>query len=293
MFSVTPKPGLSGTSRYPSFICGASSNRFWPSCQIQCVSSAVGFPDAAAATCANVVSVMSKWLFEWLPHVSPQSFRIDAIRSLDKRGHLRISTTSQWGLEMITSITSRFKEAFPEVTFELFQANADNLKKMLETEAIDFALMSVGSREELTENYELLQEEELFFAVPASHPYCRQNPGAELSEEELIRSFSCTHLLLSKKGTANRTLADKIFSRYPHGLSSVSEVNGMTMTRELVAQGVGAAFIPTSCRQEEARIHYYALRPRLVRYNVLVYRKNLVLNQPEQFFHSCVVNYYS
>lgn len=215
------------------------------------------------------------------------------IRSLDKRGHLRISTTSQWGLEMITSITSRFKEAFPEVTFELFQANADNLKKMLETEAIDFALMSVGSREELTENYELLQEEELFFAVPASHPYCRQNPGAELSEEELIRSFSCTHLLLSKKGTANRTLADKIFSRYPHGLSSVSEVNGMTMTRELVAQGVGAAFIPTSCRQEEARIHYYALRPRLVRYNVLVHRKNLVLNQPEQFFHSCVVNYYS
>ena len=91
---------------------------------------------------------------------------------------------------MITSITSRFKEAFPEVTFELFQANADNLKKMLESEAIDFALMSVGSREELTENYELLQEEELFFAVPASHPYCRQNPVAELSEEELIRSFS-------------------------------------------------------------------------------------------------------
>ena len=82
MFSVTPRPGLSGTSRYPSFICGASSSRFWPSCQIQCVSSAVGFPDAAAATCANVVSVMSKWLFEWLPHVSPQSFRIDAIRRL-------------------------------------------------------------------------------------------------------------------------------------------------------------------------------------------------------------------
>ena len=215
------------------------------------------------------------------------------IRSLDRRGHLRISTTSQWGLEMITSITSRFKEAFPEVTFELFQANADNLKKMLETEAIDFALMSVGSREELAENYELLQEEELFFAVPASHPYSRQNPGPELSEEDLIRTFSGAHLLLSKKGTANRTLADKIFSRCPLGLSSVSEVNGMTMTRELVAQGVGAAFIPASCRKEDARIHYYALRPRLVRYNVLVHRKNLVLNQPEQFFHSCVVNYYS
>ena len=56
----TPRPGFSGTATLPPTICSGSRVSRWPSCQIQCVSIAVILPGAAAATCVNIASEMSK-----------------------------------------------------------------------------------------------------------------------------------------------------------------------------------------------------------------------------------------
>ncbi|MDO5417957.1 MAG: LysR family transcriptional regulator substrate-binding protein [Lachnospiraceae bacterium] len=215
------------------------------------------------------------------------------IHNLDNRGHIRISATSQWGLRMISDIIPRFKEAFPDVTFELSHLDVDILEKMIDEEKLDFALVSISAKENLNPTSEILRKEEMLFAVPANDPYCKKNPSNEITEEELAHTFYNTNFFLSKKGTANRTLGDQLFSRHNLALTSLCEVNGMIMTRDMVAQGIGAAFIPTSCRADEEHVHYYSLSPKLYRYNALMHRKNLVLNQPEQLFYSYVMNYFN
>ena len=72
MLRWTPRPGPWGTWSFPPTILGASSSRSWPSCQIQWVSRGAGSPTAAAPTWAKAAKVMSKWLLEWIPQVSPQ-----------------------------------------------------------------------------------------------------------------------------------------------------------------------------------------------------------------------------
>ncbi len=81
MSSVTPSPGAVGTAISPPAMRNGSHVRRWPSCQIQCVSMAVMLPGAAAATCVNMASEMSKWLLECEPQVRPHSAHICATRT--------------------------------------------------------------------------------------------------------------------------------------------------------------------------------------------------------------------
>ncbi|MDO5551629.1 MAG: LysR family transcriptional regulator substrate-binding protein, partial [Lachnospiraceae bacterium] len=138
----------------------------------------------------------------------------------------------------------------------------------------------------------LLREEELLFAIPIQHPYCRENPSDEIHEKELVLQFYRENFFISRKGTANRQLGDQLFNRYGIFPAALYEVNGIPMTRDMIAQGIGVGFIPASCRGDEEHIRYYSLSPKLFRYNALLHRKNLILNQPEQLFYSYVIGYY-
>lgn len=81
MSSSTPRPPRVGTFTKPPSICSGALVRRWPSCQIQCVSMAVTLPGAAAATCVNMASDTSKWLFECEPQVRPQAWHSCATRT--------------------------------------------------------------------------------------------------------------------------------------------------------------------------------------------------------------------
>ncbi|RGY98436.1 LysR family transcriptional regulator [Clostridium sp. AM58-1XD] len=215
------------------------------------------------------------------------------ISNLDNRAHIIISTTSVWGNRMLADIIPQIQEVFPDVTFELSQKEISILAKEISDGAIDFALLSVASKSELDDMTEVLREEELLFAVPTNHPYVRSHPGNTIFRRELVSSFRGETFYLSKKGTANRYVADRLFMEYTNSIvSHICEITGLPLTCDMVAQGTGVAFIPISGRSREKQIHYYSVQPKLYRYNILVHRKNLVLNKPEQAFCDLVKNYF-
>ena len=215
------------------------------------------------------------------------------ISDLNHKAHIVISTTSLWGNRLFADVIPQFREAFPDVTFELSQTEIIFLEKEIADGKVDFALISVDSKDELDDTTELLREEEVLFAVPKNHPYCQSHPGTEISQKELMSSFYNDNFLLSRKGSANRHLANRLFTQYSASPPSrICEVNGLLLTCDMVAQGTGVAFIPVSGKAQENLVHYYSLSPKLYRYNILVHRKNLVLNRPEQAFFDFVKNYF-
>ncbi|MEY8339025.1 LysR family transcriptional regulator [Lachnospiraceae bacterium 62-35] len=216
------------------------------------------------------------------------------ISNLDNKTHIRISTTSLWGNRMLADIIPRFKKTFSDVTFELSQIDdLSLLQKAVAAGEVDFGLMSTGFYSESDDMAELLRKEELLFAVPASHPYIRENPGSEISQREIVSKFFNETFLLSRKTSANRYIANQLFMEYAGSIPpSICEVTGLPLTCDMVAQGTGVTFMPISGKSLENEIHYYSCLPRLYRYNILVHRKNLVLNKPEQTFFEFAKKYF-
>lgn len=216
------------------------------------------------------------------------------IADLNQRGHLRISVTSIWGNKIMAAILPEFKSTFPDLIFELNHINdQEQLKNEISKGELDFALISVPFFESANDRTELLGMEELLFAVPAGHPYVRANPGPAITQKELADQFFEETILASKKSSANHQLLDQLFKVHK-GVSppKLCEVNGISLTCSLVAQGIGVAFIPVSGKSLEDKIRYYYCDPQIFRYNTMMHRENLVFNKPEQSFFDCVKKYY-
>lgn len=214
------------------------------------------------------------------------------IASLENRGHIRLATSSQWGMKLISDAVLWFKDAFPQMTFEFRHLDLDQLYEMLSRNRLDFALAAIPTVESASGTTRILRKEELFFAVPSAHPYCRENPGVTITRQELTDRFCQATLLLSRKPTANRILADALFAEYRQVPTAVNDVNGIPVTKSMISRGIGCSFIPLSCKDDDKTIHYYSIDPPLYRYNALMQRDDLVLNEPERFFCSYVTNYF-
>ena len=128
------------------------------------------------------------------------------IASLEDRGHIRLATSSQWGMTMISDAILWFKEAFPKVTFEFRHLDVDLLFRLLDDHKLDFALAALSSDKGLRQTTKILRKEELFFAVPASHPYCSENAGDQIRRRLVQRGPL-------PSPTSCRAPPDRIFSQ--------------------------------------------------------------------------------
>lgn len=216
------------------------------------------------------------------------------IADLNQRGHLRISVTSVWGNRVMAEVLPELKKVFPDIIFEVNHLNdQEQSKNDISKGELDFALLSVPFLDSSDSRTALLGREELLFAVPAGHPYVRENPGSTIAQEELADRFFDETLWSSKKTSANRELLEQIFRIYKGDIPpQLCEANGIPLTCSIVAQAAGAAFIPVSSKSLEDKIHYYSCEPQVFRYNIIMHRENLVFNKPEQSFFDCVKRYY-
>jgi DNA-binding transcriptional LysR family regulator len=215
------------------------------------------------------------------------------IKNLSGTGRISIGVTSKWGINMITNIISEYKQAFPNVILEIIEDSVPSIKKDINLGKIDFAIMSVNALNDLLVKYEVLREEEVVFAVPDTHNYCliHKNESKQIVTAELEEIFKNDSFILSKKDSTIRNIADNIFRISSFSPDTVCELNSMTAVIEMVSKGVGVAFVPSSCAKSNKNITYFCFNPRLYRYNILVHRANLVLNDAENTLINYIKDY--
>lgn len=212
------------------------------------------------------------------------------ISRLSETGHISLGITSNWGLEMITDIIPLFKELFPNVIIEVIEDNILPMTKMILTEKLDIALMSVNHLNDFTSQYELLRKEEIIFAVPESHSYCalHRSDLKEISSSQLEKIFKNDSFILSKKGSTIRNVVDDLLKTTQFFPDTICEMNSMLTVRKMVSKGVGVAFMPVSCADLGCGIVYFSLSPKVYRYNIVAYRKQLVFNPAEECLMSLI-----
>lgn len=216
------------------------------------------------------------------------------IQNLDNRGHITIGVTSQFALRMLTELIPPFKSRFPDVTIEISETNVPSLTQLILEENIDCGIMALNTVEPFSRDQaHVLRREEIFFAIPRTHPYCRINPGRPVTIPEFARYFSEDNILMSKRGSTLRCLTDQIIEAAGWIPSTMCETNSIIAIRSMVAMGIGVTFIGASCAIDREHVSYYPLEPRLYRLNAFVTRKNWVMNRPESTLCHDILHYFS
>lgn len=225
-------------------------------------------------------------------HIKDSLYR--SIQNIDNRGHVTIGVTSQFGLKMLTELIPPFKQAYPDVTIEISETNVPTLTKMLLDENIDCGIMALNGIEPFSpEQVDILRQEEVYLAIPKTHPYYSKNPNKPMTIQDLADYFSEDNILLSKKGSTLRILTDQVIESARIMLSTVCETNSIIATRSMVAMGIGIALIGESCSIDREHIAYYPMIPPLYRLNAFVRRKNWVMNNPERHLKEQILSYFS
>lgn len=101
----------------------------------------------------------------------------DSIRSQNHKSHITIGVTSQFGLRMLTQIIPPYKKEYPQVTIELSESNVPSITKMIRDESIDCAVMALNNTDSFSpDQVKIVREEEVYLAIPISHPYREKIP---------------------------------------------------------------------------------------------------------------------
>lgn len=216
-----------------------------------------------------------------------------SIQNIDNRGHITIGVTSQFGLKMLTQLIPPFKTLFPDVTIEITETNVPTLTRMIQEENIDCGIMALNTIEPFSPGQvDVLRQEEVFLAIPKTHPYYQKNPGYPITIQEFAENFSEDNILLSKKGSTLRALTDQIIESAQIMLSTICETNSIIATRSMVAMGIGVTLIGESCISDQEHVAYYPMTPPLYRMNAFVRRKNWVMNRPECRLRDDILHYF-
>lgn len=205
---------------------------------------------------------------------------------------INIAASSVWGTHLFSELIPAFRKKHPNVSFTLTQVELFYLDAELKDDSIDFAFISLSPFDKLSNQMRVLRNEAILFAVPSCHPYVKKNPGDIISPEDLVACFSSDTFLLSRPGSANRSVAEHLFDRIHFSPKHFFEVNGIHLTRNMVANGTDVAFIPLSGCEPNEKVHYYHMDPELYRCQVLLSKPSSNYNDLQKAFYKYILAFF-
>lgn len=214
------------------------------------------------------------------------------IASLTNEGCIRLGISSQWGIQMAADLLPNFKQQFPCITLKIYEGSFQQLKSMLGSSKIDLAVMAAGSPKDLNLPYELLRQEEIVLAIPASYPFCaRHAPDRPISHEQFCTSLREESFIFSDEGSTIRLVEDELFKNLLFKPNVICELNSNRAMLSMVSKGAGIAFVPSSYVNGIDHVRIFRLDPAVCRSNVLVWRKNLKCSVHTKFLMDLIKKY--
>ena len=146
-------------------------------------------------------------------------------------------------------VISNYIQENKRIRLQITESSAENLMALLRMEKLDMAIVDSTSRDP-SFHFRILCKRNFYIAVPASHP---------LAENEIIRPEE----ILSLPQVVFNYDVENSFKEWATGSPSdenvVCQVNTAQSALDMVAAGVGIAFIPDSCVQEHENIRFVPL----------------------------------
>ena len=136
------------------------------------------------------------------------------------------------------------------IRFHLTESSAENLLDMVRQEKLDMAIVDSTDRDRSL-HFRMLKQRDFYVALPAGHPLAGLDsidPQTVVHEPQIVFNYNVAK---SFKEWATGTPADE---------SVICTVDTAQSALDLVAAGVGIAFIPDKCVQSRPDVRYVPMK---------------------------------
>ena len=136
------------------------------------------------------------------------------------------------------------------IRFHLTESSAENLMDLVRQEKLDLAIVDSSDRDRSL-HFRKLYQRNLFVALPSSHPLANRSaidPQEVISEPQVVFNYDVQKSF--KEWTTGA----------PTDASVICTVNTAHAALDLVAAGIGIAFIPENCVENRPNIQYVPLK---------------------------------
>ena len=144
---------------------------------------------------------------------------------------------------------TRYIKENNRIRLQITESSAENLMSLLRHEQLDMAIVDSTSRDP-SFHFRILCKRNFYIALPKSHPLAGKTsiqPADVISLPQVVFNYDVNN---SFKEWASGTPADE---------NVVCQVNTAQAALDMVAAGVGIAFIPDSCVREHENISFVLL----------------------------------
>lgn len=196
-----------------------------------------------------------------------------------------VGVTPYRGSRVFSEVFSDFYQKFPNVRIDLVEGYMETMWKGLADGSISMGLGTILSSDMEICNFSSQSTEELFLCVPSYHPL------ADLGSERGpfypvidIRKFMDTSFVMWGNETTNRRITEDFLHRNGITPTIVYESNNALLINNMLLNGIGVGFLPSSfCEPEQNRV-YFSMNPPLHSLVGVFYRKDHVLTQAQRYF---------
>lgn len=202
-------------------------------------------------------------------------------------GEIPIGAGEMKSTEIFPSIFKNFKERFPNVHYNFYTGNAEQIKEKIEHGLLDFGLLLEPTNIDNFEYIRLNIKEEWVVIMP-SDDVLIEKPF--ITPKDLIGKS----IILTKRKEI-KSLIENWFDRYLEDVSIFATHNMTTNAAVLVEQKLGYAFVLKGSIYfyDKDKIVYKSLQPQVVTNAVLVWKKHQIFSQSSKKFLEYIKELYN
>ena len=209
------------------------------------------------------------------------------IEDLKESGSRRISLglIPERGVNMFTAIYPEFHKKFPDIRIEPVECNVRTMQNLITRNELDLGLITLVESQKDDNTYLSMAEEEIFLAVPASHPlaWLGSTQAEDAPEISLSRFLEDPFILITRRSTMFQ-LEEALFRKagfQPQVLFSTS--SNVSKYRMVLAE-VGCALLPRIFAKTAPGVVYFRLEGQPRWEVTMCCRKGAYLSHAEQYF---------
>ncbi len=208
--------------------------------------------------------------------------RIMDMKDSDSR-RITIGLIPERGVHMFTSIYPRFHRQFPDVQLEPTECNVLTMQNLITRGELDLGLITLSQDQKDENTYIHMTDEELFLAVPASHPLAHlgcSDPD-QATEIGLERFSEDPFILIFRRSTLYK-LVDSLFRNAGFEPKTLFFTSSNVSQYRMVLANTGCAILPRVYAAPNDGIRFFRL-PGRPRWEITIcHRKDAYLSQAEQ-----------
>ena len=162
-----------------------------------------------------------------------------------RKGHLTIGLTPGRGLRMFTAIYPELHRSFPNLDVRPIEMRVRAQQDAIAKGDIDVGLMTLTQKDQTSDTYYPLKQEELVLIIPSGHPLAEKAApsGEPLTTLDLTELRYEPFVLMDRNSTL-RSLCDQIFARSGFQPNVLFESNNTAGIVSLVKSTICCGIVP-------------------------------------------------